>query len=261
MSRWIGRGRGRETRSAAGNTSAGARQRAFMRAISLIRNGRILTLDADSADCPMGAIAIAGDRIAAIGAEADIVRRLPARRVLDAAGAQVHPGSSTAHFHVSQHSRAGCQQAAGDAGPRPVSTSPIGRPPFRTRTSTPARPWPASTSCRTGIPGSSMAAPPSTPTRSRRRRGRQVFVGGLQTRISGTVESSWTTCRASSVVPWRIEPRSIPIALCGGSAPSCAGTPIRMRWCAATWRCTGSGPRQTSSSGPPRIARIAIAWR
>ena len=73
----------------------------------LIRNGRILTLDADRRIVPVGAIAIAGHRIAGIGAESEIVRRFHARRVLDAAGAQVHPGFIDGHFHVNQHSARG----------------------------------------------------------------------------------------------------------------------------------------------------------
>ena len=77
---------------------------------------------------PAGAIAIAGERIAAVGPEADILHGFQARRVLDAAGARVHPGFIDAHFHVSQHSRAGLDGRPGAPGGGRRRTSPTGRP-------------------------------------------------------------------------------------------------------------------------------------
>ena len=225
----------------------------------LIRNGRILTLDADRRIVPVGAIAIAGHRIAGIGAESEIVRRFHARRVLDAAGAQVHPGFIDGHFHVNQHSARGFN--------RLLATRTNGRVNFAD--------WKAALqdddeyassalACLdllqhgyTGFVDGGTAFSPDAVADAARATG---IRGWARRPDSGTVGSSWTTCRASSVDPWRIEPRSIPIAPCDGLALSCAGTPIRTRSFAGTWRCTGSGQRRTSSCGPPRIVRIAIAW-
>jgi cytosine/adenosine deaminase-related metal-dependent hydrolase len=66
----------------------------------LIRGAYILTMDAQRTVHPSGAIAVQGHSIAAIGAEAQILRTWRSARVLDAQGAIVHPGFIDAHLHV-----------------------------------------------------------------------------------------------------------------------------------------------------------------
>jgi cytosine/adenosine deaminase-related metal-dependent hydrolase len=73
----------------------------------LIRNARVLTLDADRTVYPSGAVAISGRDIAAVGTESDILGRYRADRVLDARGALVHPGFVESHYHTGLHTTRG----------------------------------------------------------------------------------------------------------------------------------------------------------
>jgi cytosine/adenosine deaminase-related metal-dependent hydrolase len=66
----------------------------------LVRNGCVLTLDADRTVYADGAIAIRGNVIVAVGADADITRSWQATREIAAHGAIVHPGFVDAHLHV-----------------------------------------------------------------------------------------------------------------------------------------------------------------
>ncbi|MEO1199691.1 MAG: amidohydrolase, partial [Pseudomonadota bacterium] len=65
----------------------------------IVLNGRIKTMD--PANPTAEAVAVSGDRIAAVGANADIeALRGPDTRVVDAAGASVLPGIVEAHMHL-----------------------------------------------------------------------------------------------------------------------------------------------------------------
>lgn len=66
----------------------------------ILRNGTIVTMDAQRRIVAGGAIAVRGSVIAAIGREADILSRWRAAHVIDAEGAIVHPGFVDAHLHV-----------------------------------------------------------------------------------------------------------------------------------------------------------------
>jgi 5-methylthioadenosine/S-adenosylhomocysteine deaminase len=66
----------------------------------IVRNGCILTLDADRTVYADGAIAIRGNAIAAVGSDAEVTRSWQAAREIAARGAIVHPGFVDAHLHV-----------------------------------------------------------------------------------------------------------------------------------------------------------------
>jgi cytosine/adenosine deaminase-related metal-dependent hydrolase len=66
----------------------------------VIRNACLLTMDARRTIVPHGAIAVTGTTIAAVGADATIMRAWSAATVIDAQGAIVHPGYVEAHLHV-----------------------------------------------------------------------------------------------------------------------------------------------------------------
>jgi 5-methylthioadenosine/S-adenosylhomocysteine deaminase len=66
----------------------------------LIRNGHILTMDAQRNVHPHGAIAVRGHSIVAVGPEAAVLPLWRSARVLDAQGTIVHPGFVDAHLHV-----------------------------------------------------------------------------------------------------------------------------------------------------------------
>ena len=66
----------------------------------LIRNGCVLTMDANRTVYPTGAIAVRGHSIVAVGPEAKMLAEWHAPRVLDAQGGIVHPGFIDAHLHV-----------------------------------------------------------------------------------------------------------------------------------------------------------------
>ena len=66
----------------------------------ILRNGNIVTMD--TALPHVAALAIAGDRIVAVGSDAEIDALAgPATRVIDLAGALVLPGFCDAHIHLS----------------------------------------------------------------------------------------------------------------------------------------------------------------
>jgi 5-methylthioadenosine/S-adenosylhomocysteine deaminase len=69
----------------------------------LIRNGYVLTLDRERRVFPSGAVAISGNAIVAVGRDQDLAARFKPKRVLDAAGAPVHPGMIDPHVHTSTH--------------------------------------------------------------------------------------------------------------------------------------------------------------
>jgi 5-methylthioadenosine/S-adenosylhomocysteine deaminase len=83
----------------------------------LVRNARIITLDAQRSVHPSGALAITGERITAVGPEADILPKFRPVRVLDAQGAVVHPGYIEAHLHIGQHSARGVDTVLATGGP------------------------------------------------------------------------------------------------------------------------------------------------
>jgi len=76
----------------------------------LIRNGQVLTMDAQRTVHPCGAIAIQGHGVAAVGPEAAVLPRWRSALVLDAQGAIVHPGFVDAHLHVNAQTCRGSQQ-------------------------------------------------------------------------------------------------------------------------------------------------------
>ena len=65
----------------------------------IIRNARVLTMD--EARPRAGAVAIAANRILAVGAEADVLALAgPSTRVIDARGGTVLPGFNESHMHI-----------------------------------------------------------------------------------------------------------------------------------------------------------------
>ena len=69
----------------------------------LIRNGYVITMDAEGNKYPKGEVAINGREIVAVGAENEIAPKFRPMRVLDAGGAAVHPGYIDLHYHSSGH--------------------------------------------------------------------------------------------------------------------------------------------------------------
>ena len=65
----------------------------------LIRNGCLLTMDAQRTIIPRGSIAVTGSEIVAVGGDREL-SDYRASAVLDARGAIVHPGYVDAHLHV-----------------------------------------------------------------------------------------------------------------------------------------------------------------
>ncbi|MDP6085968.1 MAG: amidohydrolase, partial [Nitrospinota bacterium] len=66
----------------------------------LIEKGAILTLDPERRILTDGAIAIRGDRIAAIGKTAEIKKDFEGRKTIDAASRLVMPGLVDGHSHL-----------------------------------------------------------------------------------------------------------------------------------------------------------------
>ncbi|QBX34953.1 amidohydrolase [Paracoccus liaowanqingii] len=65
----------------------------------VIRNARVLTMDADAP--PAQAVAVAGDRIAAVGDDAEIMALAgPDTRIIDAKGGALLPGFVESHLHL-----------------------------------------------------------------------------------------------------------------------------------------------------------------
>jgi cytosine/adenosine deaminase-related metal-dependent hydrolase len=69
----------------------------------MVTNGYVLSMDAKRTVYPHGAVAIDGRRILAVGPERDLKARVSPRRVIDAAGAAVHPGFIDGHYHATLH--------------------------------------------------------------------------------------------------------------------------------------------------------------
>ena len=66
----------------------------------VVCNALVLTLDDDGRVLPGGAVAVAGDRIAALGPSADVAARFAARETLDARGGILLPGLVNVHNHT-----------------------------------------------------------------------------------------------------------------------------------------------------------------
>ena len=69
----------------------------------LVRNAYVLTMDARRTKFPDGAIAIDGRNIVAVGSDPELAAHYRPRRVIDAAGALVHPGIIEPHMHATIH--------------------------------------------------------------------------------------------------------------------------------------------------------------
>lgn len=67
----------------------------------IVRHGYVLTMDDLGTVFTDGAVAISDGRILDVGDDKDIADRYSARRVIDAAGAPVHPGLVETHLHAS----------------------------------------------------------------------------------------------------------------------------------------------------------------
>src|SRR5512143_1441172 len=65
----------------------------------LVTNGLVLTMDGERRTIPDGAVAIRGDRIAAVGKAGDLGGG-PAGRVIDARGGIILPGLVNTHTHA-----------------------------------------------------------------------------------------------------------------------------------------------------------------
>lgn len=69
----------------------------------MVRNGLVITVNPKREIFPQGAIAIAGNRILAVGPENEIGARFRAARTIDAQGGAVHPGFIDPHTHMNNH--------------------------------------------------------------------------------------------------------------------------------------------------------------
>nr|CAB3465863.1 unnamed protein product [Digitaria exilis] len=70
---------------------------------TILRNALVVTVDGELRVLRDGAIAVAGDRIAAVGPSADVVAAFPrAAQTLDLGGRIVLPGLVNTHVHTSQ---------------------------------------------------------------------------------------------------------------------------------------------------------------
>lgn len=66
----------------------------------LLRNALVLTMDDDYQIFEPGAVAVEGDKIAAVGAEATMLQTYPDAEVIDCGGKVLMPGLINAHTHV-----------------------------------------------------------------------------------------------------------------------------------------------------------------
>jgi len=66
----------------------------------LVRNGTVVTMDAEHRVIPAGAVAVAAGRIVAVGPEAEVARAYSAHEVLEAEGGLIIPGLVNAHTHA-----------------------------------------------------------------------------------------------------------------------------------------------------------------
>jgi 5-methylthioadenosine/S-adenosylhomocysteine deaminase len=69
-------------------------------AVLLVTGGTVVTMDAAGSVFSPGAVAVVGNRIAAVGPAAELAGRYPAAERLDATGRVVLPGLVNAHTHV-----------------------------------------------------------------------------------------------------------------------------------------------------------------
>lgn len=69
----------------------------------LITHGVVITVDAQRRIFADGALAVAGNRIVAVGRSAEVEKAYRARQSIDARGGVVQPGFIDAHVHLSQH--------------------------------------------------------------------------------------------------------------------------------------------------------------
>jgi cytosine/adenosine deaminase-related metal-dependent hydrolase len=67
---------------------------------TLVRNGYVISMDAERRIFAPGAVAITGSRITAVGPERELLQHYRGRRTFDAGGAVVHPGFIDAHNHI-----------------------------------------------------------------------------------------------------------------------------------------------------------------
>ena len=70
--------------------------------MKLIKNARIITMDAQRRVFDDGAVAIAGSRIEAVGERQALERRCPEAETIDAGGMLLIPGLINAHTHIYQ---------------------------------------------------------------------------------------------------------------------------------------------------------------
>jgi 5-methylthioadenosine/S-adenosylhomocysteine deaminase len=68
--------------------------------VLLVDGGLVVTMDEAGTVIPAGAVAVVGSRIEAVGTSAELARRFPGARRLDASGRIVMPGLIDAHTHV-----------------------------------------------------------------------------------------------------------------------------------------------------------------
>ncbi len=87
----------------------------------IVRNGAVLTLDAERTVYASGAVAIEGNTIVAVGPERDILAAYRSPRTLDAGGAPVHPGFIDAHIHIGHHTCRGVFADTMASSKQPVS--------------------------------------------------------------------------------------------------------------------------------------------
>ncbi len=73
----------------------------------IVRNGYVITVDANRTLIPDGAIAVKKGEIVGVGYEKDIRARFKAAETIDAKGGAVHPGFIEPHVHASLHSTRG----------------------------------------------------------------------------------------------------------------------------------------------------------
>ena len=84
----------------AGKAEAPAGRHGVVPCNLLVRNAVVITMDAERRVFSRGAVAVSGPSIVDVGTEREILERYRPSRVLDAAGAPVHPGFIDAHIHI-----------------------------------------------------------------------------------------------------------------------------------------------------------------
>jgi 5-methylthioadenosine/S-adenosylhomocysteine deaminase len=77
-----------------------SQRRAISQSVDILVVGTIVTMDKTRRVIENGAVAIRADKITAIGTRAEIARRYPRARVIDATGRVVIPGLINTHTHV-----------------------------------------------------------------------------------------------------------------------------------------------------------------